>query len=701
MADNYFGNLARATLGQGLGMEWGDEIEAGIRTLSGPETHEEELNTIRKSYDQFTKENPKTAMAAELAGAFIPTVASMFIPPLAPVAIAKNVSTLNKFKNLPQKLQKYGQENPIKTGMGTGAAVGFTAGAGGANEGERLQGGALGAGLGTVVGGVTQPVINVGGAAVRGVKNFLNPPSDEVAKKKATEVISNQFTPGEAEAGLRQMQQDQIDGVPSIMADFNPATTEKLRQLKQANLSDNSKVIDETIGNRNIEAPERVIEKLNQTTGSTNYYTRLDDVTNDLKIEAAPLYDEAYAVGEINDPQVLEIIRTNPSFRLAYQKAKDMIKNDYDEDILNGGDGSAFIFPDLDAGQLPTVKLLDKIKQGIDAVLEPKVGEGALDSQTKMGLRRVKNAFLRRIDEATINPKTGLSSYGQARAIYSSGAANREALEDGKDTFLKLAPEQIRAMLNGMNKSERAGFRVGAIRSMIDKINTPISSGSGKTNPTKQVTLGSRNTRANVKELFPDITDGGFDLFDAVLKRENQIYNNTVRILNEGSSTASNIRGGLELAEETGAIDASIIDQSLSRTLIKYVANIISVGSVSSNVQRQMAKMLLDDDPIKVAASVEAMKRASIQSTARDATKGVRNITNPFATTVISEQRGALGTSSAPTEEDLAEEARRRKLAFSLMPDSLEDVYNRNMNQKVFGGDGNTPPIMLPLDQQQ
>jgi len=66
MADNYFGNLARATLGQGLGMEWGDEIEAGIRTLSGPETHEEELNTIRKSYDQFTKENPKTAMAAEL-----------------------------------------------------------------------------------------------------------------------------------------------------------------------------------------------------------------------------------------------------------------------------------------------------------------------------------------------------------------------------------------------------------------------------------------------------------------------------------------------------------------------------------------------------------------------------------------------------------------------------------------------------------
>ena len=50
MADNYFGNLARATLGQGLAMGWGDELEAKLRSLRGPETYEEELAMIQDSY---------------------------------------------------------------------------------------------------------------------------------------------------------------------------------------------------------------------------------------------------------------------------------------------------------------------------------------------------------------------------------------------------------------------------------------------------------------------------------------------------------------------------------------------------------------------------------------------------------------------------------------------------------------------------
>ena len=44
MADNYWGTSARALLGQGSAMAWGDELEAKIRTMSGDETYEEELH---------------------------------------------------------------------------------------------------------------------------------------------------------------------------------------------------------------------------------------------------------------------------------------------------------------------------------------------------------------------------------------------------------------------------------------------------------------------------------------------------------------------------------------------------------------------------------------------------------------------------------------------------------------------------------
>ena len=83
MADNYFGNLARATLGQGLAMGWGDELEAKLRSLRGPETYEEELAMIQDSYNKFYEENPGTALTSELAGGFLPTVAAMVSTPFS------------------------------------------------------------------------------------------------------------------------------------------------------------------------------------------------------------------------------------------------------------------------------------------------------------------------------------------------------------------------------------------------------------------------------------------------------------------------------------------------------------------------------------------------------------------------------------------------------------------------------------------
>ena len=49
-------NTARAVLGQGVGMGWGDEAEAWLRSKLGNESYETALPRIREEYGQYAKQ---------------------------------------------------------------------------------------------------------------------------------------------------------------------------------------------------------------------------------------------------------------------------------------------------------------------------------------------------------------------------------------------------------------------------------------------------------------------------------------------------------------------------------------------------------------------------------------------------------------------------------------------------------------------
>ena len=124
MAD-YGKNLLRAGVGQGLGMGWGDEAEAWLRTKLGEGTYEGNLAKIRSEYGQFAKENPFTAGAAEFTGGAAPGLAMMLVPGMQTVGAGQvQRSTLGALARL----------------GATGAATGAIAGAGSATEGQRLSG---------------------------------------------------------------------------------------------------------------------------------------------------------------------------------------------------------------------------------------------------------------------------------------------------------------------------------------------------------------------------------------------------------------------------------------------------------------------------------------------------------------------------------------------------------------------------------
>ena len=68
---SYAGNLARA-IGQGVTFGFGDELEAGVRSLVGDRSYDEEVADIRKSISEFRETNPVAAYGSEFVGS-IPT----------------------------------------------------------------------------------------------------------------------------------------------------------------------------------------------------------------------------------------------------------------------------------------------------------------------------------------------------------------------------------------------------------------------------------------------------------------------------------------------------------------------------------------------------------------------------------------------------------------------------------------------------
>ena len=55
---DFLSNTARAVLGQGLGMGWGDEAEAWLRSKLSNESYETALPRIRSEYGQYAKQYP-------------------------------------------------------------------------------------------------------------------------------------------------------------------------------------------------------------------------------------------------------------------------------------------------------------------------------------------------------------------------------------------------------------------------------------------------------------------------------------------------------------------------------------------------------------------------------------------------------------------------------------------------------------------
>ena len=576
-------NTARAVLGQGLGMGWGDEAEAWLRSKLGNESYETVLPKIRSEYGQYSKQYPITQGVSEFVGGAAPGVGMMFVPGMQPAGLMR---------------------------LGAlGAASGAVSGAGSATEGDRMSG----AGGGALIGGglgVSLPLAlrGTGGAAKWLQERLFSTPKvvqDRALEKMTDAMRQAKVDPKDVQV---QMAQDRAMGVPSVMANANPALRDLAEAVAQRSGA-GSNLIEKKLTTQKLGARDRVKAQTTAALKPVDYYGLEDNLTAQLRNNAKGLYDKAYAHGDVDDPRIVEVLK-NPQFKAFFDKARSIADTEAQTAKLKGEDPLKFALPEiykpsgkfdasgaeiLDLVKLPDVRTLDYIKRGIDATIDSGFRGKGMSTAEASALRDLRKQFVNAIDD-------NVPDYKLARKTYAGDLETLDALRMGKDEFKNLDPEQVKKMIDAMGSSEKDAFRTGVARDIYGTIMKP----SNEPNTAQRV-IGSPAMQEKLAMLFDNPAE--FDLYKAALMRESQLYKESNKILGN-SATARRTELGKSLDEDTGMIEsaAKAATGNFSGALSGLVMGAIRSGQMSKARAEKMAEMLMAKDPHEVAAAVQMIE---------------------------------------------------------------------------------------------
>lgn len=607
MVDKVTG-ATRAFLGQGLGMGWGDEGEAWLRSKLQDKPYEQALKQIRQEYAQYSRENPATAMGAEFAGGMAPAVGMMFVPGAQGAATAQaQRSTMGALARL----------------AALGGATGTVAGAGSAEEGGRLSGAVTGGVLGSII-GAGAPV------ALRGVKGggaWLRErlmPSESTANQRAADLLAEAvtkrsgMTPQQMEAVIAK---DRAMGVPSTIANVSPATARLTRGVAKVGSSGADK-IEDVLGKQKLGARERSYQQVQKGLHPGDYYADEANLVKQLRDKAGTVYDEAYAWGDVDDPRIVEALK-NPRFQEFFAKARSIADTEAQAAKLRGEDPSKYALPEIykptgqftDTGaevleltKLPDVRTLDYIKRGIDASIESGFRGQGMSTAEASALRSLRKEFVKAIDE-------NVPIYKAARKQYAGDMEVIDAMRAGMNDFGKLDHEQVIKMVAGMGDAEKEAFRTGVARDLYATIMRP----SNEPDAARRI-IGSPEMQAKLQPLFDDPAQ--FNLFKNALERESVLFKNASRILG-GSDTAENMAIKESLSGSSSlfdALDRAATGGGFTSSLSGLALSALSKGQMTAKTADKLSEMLMAKDPAEVAAVVKFLE----QHIAGQAPKAVR-----------------------------------------------------------------------------
>lgn len=404
------------------------------------------------------------------------------------------------------------------------------------NVASTLAGGAAGA----TAGAASNPEDPVTGAMTYAIPGAMIGPAARFGLHGATEqlgrladrVSGNPITSGDRRV-IGALQADTAGGsladiaarlradakarVPSTLADAAGPRTQGLAAAALAKDTPETQQMAADLEKRQLGTNERVGEKVNQALAPDPYLQKQEELTNALRTNAEPFYQQAYQqFPGIKSQSLLELMNT-PAGREAAQRA--VIKMQNLQKPIGAVNAMGMV-------EKPSLEYLDYVKRSLDDMITREEGSGANYSATDDGriLRQMRNKLVSEIDAATATPMGQPGPYQLARQQYRGDLEVRDALRSGNEDFNRMTPAELQQRVSGMSFAERDAFRSGVAENLFQKLNNT----TGPVNPAARIanTPGLKEKLAVIFE-----KPGDAEKFLQGIEREAQLFDQSKPML--------------------------------------------------------------------------------------------------------------------------------------------------------------------------
>jgi hypothetical protein len=607
---------AARSLGQGLTAQFGDEIEAGVRSAFSPQSYREIRDQIRGEQASFQADNPKLSTALEIGGGVLPVVAGTLLGGPAGGAAAAS-------RSLPSSVAR---------GAITGAAYGGASGAGMAPEMRDVpRSSAIGAGFGLAAGGalpvagraigavgtgamnaaekVTRDVAASGGrmgALAQRAVPALDERAQRIARQNITQKLADDMlTPEQAAENLAGMQ---ARGVPAAVVDAGEENTLELLNSSYLVPGPGRRVASQYAQERVSGLAGRLSEQVERLSGARiqNLNRVLDDIAESRKAPAREMYTQAFTAGPVALSDDTARLLTSPAtgdLRRAWTEG--WRRSTLDEEVygnlpaLKPLFGAAKDAAGKETGELALIRPIevrdiDYIKRGLDAQINRELGRAKPDGDLVRLLTGAKNKLLAEVDGQ-------VPIYREARQFWSGKQGLMDALNRGK-RFQFGSDDDFADLVQTMTPDELLMYR----RGVANQIAETLRRRDGRTVSTLNV-LTDPTAQNRLRQIFPD--EESFNLLKRVVDDEVK-----------GAAPYRRLTGQSQTAQNLAGLGDLVMTSSAGLPLDPKTAAMQSLFNLMSGntraVAEQQAKLLTRSGP----QGVDFLRRLQTDPNALDRT---------------------------------------------------------------------------------
>lgn len=496
---------------------------------------------------------------------------------------------------------------PVLRSMGSGLGFGIVGGAGEAKELEDIpQEAATSGAVSSVLGGATelgmkavrpikQAITSQAGRIIpEGLREYVGTSSVDLARRRVAQaMLRDGATTDQVAARMSKLGDD------AILAEASGYNTRDLLDTMATLTGRTKNWTEELIRNRQAQRGNRLAQSAGEQLSPTG--ARLADSVESLitkrDVEATPLYDQLKTVSITLDDDLKQILDASKKLG-AFARAEK----------ISTGLREPFTLKDVKNANEVSMTDLDKVKRGLDDLITSKTAVNDRGEINEFGrsVVKLKQDFLKRLDDMTMDSETGKSLYKSARDAYAGPSALISAAELGRTVINKPA-STIRTLIKDMSDSELESFRVGAYEGLRDLAGTQ----SGQTrllNMWKEPA-----TQERLKEIFP--SERAFRIFASDVAAEAR--KKEIQTVGRGSQTAGREARmedvGNETLKDTVNMAAAAKTMDIG-SLINMLSNNMKRTSVPEPVRNEIGRILMSKatsgDEIRLLRNaMEKMKR--------------------------------------------------------------------------------------------